>query len=210
MQPDSAPDCHTSPAQWGREESDREFDQPGTAPLAPPRSPTPQKGRNDHAPDPIETQLVRALAIATEAHADQTDKLGAPYMEHIRRVVDRVAVLAPTEISVECQVAAALHDAVEDTPVTLEGLRSEGFSQEVVDAVDSVTKRTGEDYFDMVRRAASNPIGRWVKLADNLDNADPERAADLPPEVRARLADKYAQARRILAEHGAADTRDTR
>ncbi len=159
---------------------------------------------------PTEIQLLRALAIATEAHADQTDKLGAPYMQHVQRVVGRVAVLAPDGIAVECQVAAALHDVVEDSPVTFDGLRSEGFSQEVVDAVDSVTKRTGEDYFDMVRRAASNPIGRWVKLADNLDNADPERAANLPPEVRARLADKYAQARRILAEHGAADTRETR
>ncbi len=158
-------------------------------------------------PSPTDPQLLRTLASATEAHGTQEDKLDAPYMEHVRRVVARVADLAPAEISAECQTAAALHDVVEDTPLTLEDLRSQGFSPEVVAAVGSVTKRDGEDYFDMVRRAAADPIGGWVKLADNLDNADPERAAKLPPEVRTRLAKKYADARAILAEHGFVEPR---
>ena len=160
-------------------------------------------------PGPTDTTLTRAIAIAEHAHAAQTDKLGAPYIHHIQRVIDRVALLAPAEIATTCQTAAALHDLVEDTDWSLDDLRAEGFPAEVVDAVDSVTKRDGEDYFDMVRRAASDPVGRWVKLADNLDNADPERAAQLPPDVRARLADKYAAARRILADHGATDTHST-
>jgi (p)ppGpp synthase/HD superfamily hydrolase len=161
-------------------------------------------------PRPTDSTFLRAIAIAEDAHAAQVDKLDAPYIHHVRRVVARVADLAPAEISVECQTAAALHDVVEDSRWTLEDLRAEGFPPEVVDAVDSVTKRDGEDYFDMVRRAAADPVGRWVKLADNLDNADPERAAQLSPDVRARLADKYAAARSILADHGAADPRDTR
>lgn len=156
-------------------------------------------------PNPTDSTLLRAIAIAEAAHAAQTDKLDAPYIHHVQRVIDRVADLAPNEIATTCQTAAALHDLIEDTDWTLDDLRAEGFPPEVVDAVDSVTKRDGEDYFDMVRRAASDPIGRWVKLADNLDNADPERAAQLPPDVRARLAEKYADARSILGEHGAVE-----
>ena len=156
-------------------------------------------------PNPTDSTLLRAIAIAEAANAAQTDKLDAPYIHHVQRVIDRVADLAPNEIATTCQTAAALHDLIEDTDWTLDDLRAEGFPPEVVDAVDSVTKRDGEDYFDMVRRAASDPIGRWVKLADNLDNADPERAAQLPPDVRARLAEKYADARSILGEHGAVE-----
>lgn len=160
-------------------------------------------------PNPTDSTLLRAIAIAEAAHAAQTDKLDAPYIHHVQRVIDRVADLAPNEIATTCQTAAALHDLIEDTDWTLDDLRAEGFPAEVVDAVDSVTKRDGEDYFDMVRRAAADPVGRWVKLADNLDNADPERAAQLQPDVRARLADKYAAARSILADHGATDTHST-
>lgn len=156
-------------------------------------------------PDPSDPELERALTIARDAHASQTDKLGAPYIHHVLRVVDRVGALAPHDLAPSCRTAAALHDLVEDTDWTLDDLRSAGFAPEVVDAVDSVTKRDGEDYFDMVRRAGEDPIGRWVKLADNLDNSDPERAAQLAPDVRDRLAQKYASARRILAEHGAVD-----
>ena len=160
-------------------------------------------------PNPTDSTLLRAIAIAEAAHAAQTDKLDAPYIHHVQRVIDRVADLAPNEIATTCQTAAALHDLIEDTDWTLDDLRAEGFPAEVVDAVDSVTKRDGEYYFDMVRRAAADPVGRWVKLADNLDNADPERAAQLQPDVRARLADKYAAARSILADHGATDTHST-
>lgn len=58
----------------------------------------------------------------------------------------------------------------------------------------------------MIRRAAADPVGRWVRLADNLDNldnSDPERAKNLPPDVRDRLALPYQRARDILAPHGA-------
>lgn len=136
----------------------------------------------------------------------QVDKLGAPYLEHVRRVVDRVAAIAPDHLVESAKVAAALHDVVEDCDeITLEDLRAAGFSEAVVAAVGSVTRGEDEEYFDMVRRAAQDEIGHWVKLADNLDNSDPDRAGDLPEEVRERLRAKYAEARAILAAHGAVD-----
>jgi hypothetical protein len=66
-----------------------------------------------------------------------------------------------------------LHDVVEDCDGwTLDRIRAEGFSEKVVEALDSVTMREDEEYFSYVRRAVANPIGRKVKLADLKDNSD--------------------------------------
>ena len=104
--------------------------------------------------------LERAVAIAAEAHAGQVDKAGAPYLLHPLRVM-----LALT--SNEERIVAVLHDVCEDCPGwSFERLRSEGFSDRILAALDSVTKREGEAYSDFVGRAAANAIGRNVKLAD--------------------------------------------
>ena len=63
-------------------------------------------------PGTTDTTLTRAIAIAERAHAAQTDKLDAPYIHHVQRVIDRVADLAPNEIATTCQTAAALHDLI--------------------------------------------------------------------------------------------------
>jgi hypothetical protein len=55
------------------------------------------------------------------------------------------------------------------------------FGSHFIDALQSVTKRDGEDYEDFVRRAAANSIGRRVKLADLHDNSDLSRIAVSPP-----------------------------
>jgi (p)ppGpp synthase/HD superfamily hydrolase len=134
-----------------------------------------------------------ALDLATSAHAGQVDKAGRPYIEHPRTVAALVAVHGEA-----AEMAALLHDVVEDTDVTLDDLRAAGYPDEVVSAVDSVTRRAGEAYIDMVCRAAADPIGRLVKLADNANNSDEARLAKLPPEQARRLREKYAQARRVL------------
>ena len=90
----------------------------------------------------------------------------------------------------EERIVAVLHDVVEDSEWTLEGLRAEGFSETVLAAVDSVTRRRGEAYEDFVRRAGENPIGRRVKLADLEDNCDLGRISDPSEKDIARVA-KY-------------------
>jgi len=87
-----------------------------------------------------------------------------------------------------------LHDVCEDCPGwTFDRLRQEGFSDRVIEALRSVTKRDGEDYEAFVRRAAANPIGRSVKLADLQDNADLSRIA-APSERQLALVEKYRRA----------------
>jgi (p)ppGpp synthase/HD superfamily hydrolase len=131
--------------------------------------------------------LERAIAIAAEAHAGQVDKAGAPYVLHPLRMMLRVS-------SNDERIVAVLHDLVEDCAGwTFDRLRSEGFSDHVIQALESVTKRDGEDYEAFVRRAASNLIGRRVKLADLHDNSDLSRIA-MPSERDFRRIEKYQRA----------------
>jgi (p)ppGpp synthase/HD superfamily hydrolase len=117
-----------------------------------------------------------AVALAARAHAGQFDKAGKPYIDHPLRVMARVTT--PDE-----RVAAILHDVVEDTAVTLGDLRGGGCPEEVVAAVDSLTKRLGEDKMAYYRRVASNPIALVVKRAT---------AYSARPYRRDALATKFA------------------
>lgn len=134
-----------------------------------------------------------ASALAERAHAGQTDKAGRPYTEHVFAVRD---ALRP--YGTDAQIAGVLHDIIEDTDWTAADLRSAGVPAEVVAAVEAVTRRPGEGYEDLIRRAAAHPLGRIVKLADNLHNSDERRLALLPPDQAARLRQRYARAREIL------------
>ena len=135
--------------------------------------------------------LERAIAIAAEAHAGQTDKAGAPYILHpLRMMMDLT--------SAEERIVAVLHDVCEDCPGwTFERLRGEGFSEEIIAALDSVTKREGEAYEEFALRAAANPIGRRVKLADLRDNSDLSRITNPSVEDHERIA-KYARAIELI------------
>ncbi len=145
--------------------------------------------------------LAHAIALAAQAHADQRDKADAPYILHPLRVMQKMHAEAE-------MMAAVLHDVVEDTPWTLDTLRAEGFSHEVLAAVDSVTHRDGETYNDYLARAAANPIGRKVKLAAREDTRDVRRWSELTeidmerPKKFHRLWKKWS----ALLEEGGAQT----
>jgi (p)ppGpp synthase/HD superfamily hydrolase len=124
--------------------------------------------------------LENAIALAVEAHRGQKDKNGGPYILHPLRVMFRV------ETDVE-RIVAVLHDVVEDTGRTFDDLRALGFSEEVLQALDCVTKRAGENYEDFVERSASNPIAHRVKLADIEDNMDVRRLPAVGDKDYARL-----------------------
>jgi (p)ppGpp synthase/HD superfamily hydrolase len=130
--------------------------------------------------------LERAIAIAATAHAGQVDKGGAPYILHPLKVMLRMSTL-------EQRIVAVLHDVVEDCGVSLDELRKEGFSEDVLTAIESVTKVPGESYEDFIDRAAHNPIGRVVKLADLEENSDLSRIASPSWEDLERI-EKYRRA----------------
>lgn len=134
--------------------------------------------------------LERAIAIAAAAHEGQLDKANEPYILHVLRVMLRLQ--APEE-----RIAAVLHDVVEDTAWSFDRLRAEGFSETIIEAIDSVTHREGESYEDFVLRAKAHPIGRRVKMADLEDNSDQTRLGEITDRDRARL-EKYRRAMEAL------------
>ena len=134
--------------------------------------------------------LERAIAIAVEAHAGQKDKNGDPYVLHPLRMMCRVQ-------SASERVVAVLHDVVEDTHWTFKDLKKEGFSDQIVKALDCLTKRDGEEYEQFVRRAASNKLVRRVKLEDLKDNMDVRRFKEVTNKEKDKLQ-KYLWAWRKL------------
>ena len=112
--------------------------------------------------------LEKAIQCAVKAHAGQKDKAGAPYILHPLRIMMKMDSQAG-------MIAAMLHDVVEDSSVTLADLRAEGFSDEVIAAVDHLTRREGEAYEIFINRLRHNPLAVKVKLADLEDNMDIRR-----------------------------------
>jgi (p)ppGpp synthase/HD superfamily hydrolase len=134
-----------------------------------------------------------AIRIAREAHADQVDKSGKPYIYHPLRVMARVK-------GPHAQMAAVLHDVIEDTAVTADDLKAAGCPEAVIDSVIALSKLPGEAMLSYLRRVAANPVAVLVKRADIADNSDPVRMAKLDPETQDRLRAKYAEAIRMLDE----------
>ena len=128
--------------------------------------------RHDLSQDQI---FVRAVRIATNAHRGQTGWDGRPYIEHCERVAMRVEpALRPI---------AYLHDVVEKSEGwTLDRLRLDGFPAAMIDAVDALTRREGEDEDAFVLRAASNPLALPVKRADLEDNLQQALSGGRDPE----------------------------
>lgn len=140
----------------------------------------------------IYTDMTRkAMRIMFEAHKEQFDKSGVPYVFHPFHVAEQMT----DEIS--C-CAALLHDVIEDTDITAEDLRREGISEEVIRVVLMLTHDDSEPYLDYVKRIKAEPHARAVKLADLTHNSDVTRFdRALTDKDRARL-EKYKQAKDIL------------
>lgn len=140
----------------------------------------------------ISTLLEKALKIATDAHINQVDKAGSPYIFHPIRVSNRCS-------TDDERIVALLHDTIEDTEVTPEYLLTEGFPRNIVYAILSVTRNEGESYEDFIKRSRLNPIGRKVKLHDLEDNMDITRLNELTGKDIDRL-NKYIKAYKYLKE----------
>jgi len=139
--------------------------------------------------------LIAAQAIATIAHRGQVDKAGNPYIDHPRRVADRIK---PDRDYLDTVSIAWLHDVLEDTDVTRDDLHAAGIEWSVIVEVERLTRTpdvSPEDYYENIRGSRR---ALEVKLADIADNTDPSRLALLDDATIARLTRKYAKARMLL------------
>lgn len=131
--------------------------------------------------------LERAIVIAAEAHAGTVDKAGAPYVLHPLRLMMKMESIAG-------MIIAVLHDVVEDNVQwTLPRLQEEGFSREIIEAVDALTRRKAELYPQYIERAAINELARTVKMHDLEDNINIRRIRNPTDDDRRRII-KYESA----------------
>ena len=134
----------------------------------------------------------KALKLCFEAHKDQVDKSGIPYVFHPFHLAEQME----TE---ETTIVALLHDVVEDTPYTLSDLEKEGFAKEIIDALALLTHDDDTPYMDYVRAIRDNPIAKAVKLADLRHNSDLTRL-DVVDEKALTRREKYLNAIKLLEE----------
>ena len=135
-------------------------------------------------------QTKKALSLCFEAHKNQLDKSGLPYVFHPFHLAEQM----DTE---ETTIVALLHDVVEDTDCTLADLSAMGFDKVITDAIALMTHADGVDYMDYVRAIKSNPVAKAVKLADLRHNSDLTRL-DIVDEKALERRNKYLQAIELL------------
>lgn len=110
--------------------------------------------------------LEKAIELALAFHKGQVKSdTGEPYILHCLRVMIKME----TE---EEMIAAVLHDTIEKSSLTLDDLIKQGFSSNVIEAIEAISKRKGEQYGDYINRLKSSPLAVKVKIADLEDNTD--------------------------------------
>lgn len=128
----------------------------------------------------------KAINIMFEAHKNQKDKNGIPYVFHPFHLAEHMT-------NEDATIVALLHDTIEDTDITEEYLRKQGFKPEIIDAVVLLTRKKDENYFDYINRVKGNSIAREVKIADLKHNSDLTRLERINESDKKR-ANKYKKA----------------
>jgi len=132
----------------------------------------------------------KAMMICFEAHKNQKDKSGMPYVFHPFHLAEQME----TEDEI---CTALLHDVAEDSDCTIEDLAKEGFSADTIEALRLLTHEKSVPYMDYIVHLKANPIARKVKLADLAHNSDMGRM-DTVTEKDLKRLEKYQKARKLL------------
>lgn len=139
----------------------------------------------------IYTEMTKkALKLCFEAHKEQIDKSGMPYVFHPFHLAEQMQ-------DEESTIVALLHDVIEDTDYILDDLRKMGFGDSVLAAINLMTHEDGVPYMDYVEQIKTNPVAKTVKLADLRHNSDMTRLEVVTPRDQER-AEKYLAAIKLL------------
>lgn len=135
-------------------------------------------------------QTKMALKLCFEAHKEQIDKTGLPYVFHPFHLAEQMT----DELSTVC---ALLHDVIEDTDYTAEDLTALGFDEKVIEVLGLLTHEDGVPYMDYVKKLSSNETAVNVKIADLKHNSDLTRL-DVVDEWALKRQQKYEAALEFL------------
>ena len=137
--------------------------------------------------------IKKAVNIAFKAHEGQYDKGGYPYIMHPLHLAEEMT----TETEV---ITALLHDVLEDSEISLDFIKEQGFSEDVTNALVSLTRRKDEEYSEYIKRIKNTGgIALSVKKADLRHNMALERLENLTEKDKERLI-KYKVSYKELTE----------
>lgn len=143
--------------------------------------------------------IMRAAVVAATEHAGQVDRAGAPYILHPLAVATDVAKQGYSD---EYIITALLHDAIEDTSLTLEDISNmfpEPLNQDVIRALKLLTHDKSEPYLDYIGKIKNDQIAKAVKRADLRHNMDLSRLPDITEKDLQRKK-KYETAYSLLEQ----------
>lgn len=132
-------------------------------------------------------QLARAIMIAANAHFGQYDKGGKPYILHPLHLMNELLY------DKELAAIAVLHDVTEDSDVTLEDLKIEGFSNRVIAALRLLDHDKKDTYEDYIEKIAKNIDAITVKRKDLEHNSRITRLKGIEQKDFRRI-EKYSKA----------------
>lgn len=136
------------------------------------------------------TMTKKALKICFNAHKEQVDKTGLPYVFHPFHLAEQM----DDEDSV---CLALLHDVVEDTNVSFEDLINEGFNENIINALKLLTHKDDTPYLEYVIKIKENQLAKKVKLADLKHNSDLSRLDLLKDKIPPKY-ELYKEAIKLL------------
>tara|TARA_B100000424_G_scaffold33716_1_gene22851 strand:- start:260 stop:676 length:417 start_codon:yes stop_codon:yes gene_type:complete len=137
----------------------------------------------------LKNLLDKAIQIAVNAHSGQTSDNGEPYILHPMRMMLQFDIE-------EERIVAILHDTIEKTHVDYGFLKDAGFCEEVLFAVDSLTRKPDENYDNYIHRVSKNKLATKIKVIDLLDNISSLRRE--PKKMNASNYLKYQKALEYL------------
>lgn len=134
------------------------------------------------------TLLEKAISLALEIHAGQTDRAGHPYILHPLTLMVQMD-------SDDERITAVLHDTIEDSSLTIDQLQQKlNLPAHIAEAIDLLSHDKNEmDYDSYIERLRPNALAHKIKLADLRHNMDLTRLDQIRPENMPRLA-KYHRA----------------
>ena len=133
--------------------------------------------------------IKKAMNLAFNAHEGQTDKGGMAYIMHPFYIASKLN--EEDEI-----ITALLHDTLEDSNLTKEDLLNAGFSTDIIEAIDILTRKQ-DDYFDYIYKVKKNDLARKIELLDLKHNMDLTRLEKITNKDIKRN-EKYKKAIEIL------------
>lgn len=138
------------------------------------------------------TMTKTAMMLCFDAHKNQVDKSGMPYVFHPFHLAEQMKDENTT-------IVALLHDVVEDTNIGFDEISEMGFTDEIIEALKLLTHDKSIPYEEYIAKIKTNEISKAVKLADLTHNSDLSRLDTIDDKALKR-AEKYKKSIKTLQE----------